>query len=223
LTVCIAHFQLPSSKRRDCALQEEELHLARFDLYLREIQCYLGLEARDLIREWTTEEIDSVIEGLCAAIDSSGVIGSSIGNFGGTNQSKGNRAADHFVAVVPQHLPGNHKIMAAAGAGYPDRIYQLEGVGFCMEMKATSNWQGTDSNRRVLTSSPAKMLDLTETGSLDNPPPHLICTVMYTDQGVVSGLRLDFLEPDSEINIRLEASTSQKLLTQGGHTVKILH
>jgi hypothetical protein len=196
--------------------------LAPFDAYLLEIQEYLGLKPRALIRQWSKEEIEGVVAGLCAAIESSGIIGSAIGNFGGTNQSKGNRAADHFVAIVPAHLPANHKINGAAGAGYPDRIYEFEGVGFCMEMKATSNWQDADSNRRVLTSSPKKMLKLSANGNLDNPPPHLICTVLYTEGGIVSGFRIDFLEPESEVNVRLEASTSQKLLNSGTHTVKIL-
>jgi len=46
----------------------------------------------------------------------------------------------------------------------------------------------------------------------------LICTVLYREENSsVQGVRLDFLEPDSEVSIRLEASTSQRLLTQGGH------
>jgi hypothetical protein len=87
-----------------------------------------------------------------------------------------------------------------------------------MELKATSNWRNGDSNRRVLTSAPDKMRQLVNSGQIGNPPAHLICTVLYSEaNSTVTGIRLDFLKPDSIVNIRLEASTSQRLLTQGLH------
>jgi hypothetical protein len=196
--------------------------MARFENYLTELQEHQGMIPRPLIRPWLDEEANQIVEALCVAIETSGFIGNPIVNFGGSNQSKGNRAADHFVATVPQHLPKHCKVIAAAGAGYPDRICVLNDKGYAMELKATSNWQDGDGNRRVLTSSPTKMLALIKSGSLDNPPPHLICSVLYRQDGVVTGTRLDFLEPDSEVNIRLEASTSQKLLAEGSHRTIIL-
>ena len=196
--------------------------MARFENYLTELQEHRGLVPKPLIRPWKDEEIDQVVEALCLAIDSSRFIGMPIGNFGGSNQSKGNRAADHFVATVPQHLPAYCQVIGAAGKGYPDLLCVLNDKGFAMELKATSNWQDGDSNRRVLTSSPIKMLALIASGSLDNPPPHLICSVLYRGDGMVTGTRLDFLEPESEVNIRLEASTSQKLLAVGPHRSIIL-
>jgi hypothetical protein len=67
------------------------------------------------------------------------------------------------------------------------------------------------------------MIRLVNSGDIGEPPAHLICTVLYREEtSSVQGLRLDFLEPDSEVNIRLEASTSQRLLTQGEHQKFIL-
>lgn len=196
--------------------------MARFDSYLIELQEHQGLKPRALIRPWLKDEIDEIVGALCAAIKTSGFIGLPIYNFGGSNQSKGNRAADHFVATVPPHLPENCKVLAAAGAGYPDRICLLHGRGYAMELKATSNWQDGDGNRRVLTSSPNKLLALIASGSIDDPPAHLICSVLYEEDGIVNGARLDFLEPETEVNIRLEASASQKLLAEGPHHSVIL-
>jgi hypothetical protein len=191
----------------------------RFDAYLLEVQQRNGLQPIALIRDWTAQEIVTVEAALRAAIAASNVLSSAIPNFAGiSNQSKGNKAADHFIATVPPHLPAPSTIVHAQGAGYPDRIFLFGAVGFCMELKATSNWRSGDSNRRVLTSAPDKMRQLVNSGQLGNPPAHLICTVLYSEvNSTVTGIRLDFLKPDSLVNIRLEASTSQRLLTQGLH------
>lgn len=194
------------------------LKLPRFDDYLLEVQQRMGYQPLQLIRAWTPNEITAAEARLRAAVNASGIIGSIIPNFVGTNQSKGNKAADYFVSAIAPQLAHPHDIVPAAGKGYPDRIFVMGANRYCMELKATSNWQNGDSNRRVLTSAPDKMRRLVNTGLIDNPPAHMICTVLYSDATAqVTGVRLDFLEPDSEVNIRLEASTSQRLLTQGQH------
>ncbi len=192
--------------------------MPRFDDYLLEVQQRNGLQPIPLIRAWTQAEITAVEAAIRAAVNGSGIVGSVIPNFVGTNQAKGNRAADHFVAVVPPQLPQPNRIVPATGGGYPDRLFVTAATGYCMELKATSNWQIGDANRRVLTSAPDKMRRLVNMGLVGNPPAHMICTVLYSEAtSRVTGVRLDFLEPGSEVNIRLEASTSQRLLTQGPH------
>lgn len=198
--------------------------MPRFDNYLTEVQQRNGFApAIALIRAWTPQEIAQVEAAFRTAVGASGVIGSQIPNFNGTNQSKGNKAADFFLSAVPQHLAAPNSIGKAQGAGYPDQILKLGSNSHCLEMKATSNWRNTDGNRRVLTSSPAKMRNLIGAGVLSAPPAHMICTVLYHEtNSTVDGIRLDFLDPASEIKIRLEASTSQKLLHQGPeHTAQI--
>jgi hypothetical protein len=197
--------------------------MTRFDAYLLEVQQRHGHQPMQLIRAWTVQETAAVEAAIRAAAHGSGLVGSVIPNFTGTNQAKGNRAADHFVAAVPPFLPHPFRIGRATGSGYPDRVFANGPVGYCMELKATSNWQNGDGNRRVLTSRPEKMRRLVNEGKIANPPAHFICTVLYSDAtSQVTGIRLDFLEPDSPINIRLEASTSQSLLTQGTHQKAII-
>ena len=116
-------------------------------------------------------------------------------------------------------------VVPVAGAGYPDRRLWLDDPAFscAMEIKATSVWNDGDSNRRVLTSSPVKLLGAIDRNELPGPPCHLLATVLYDRAtGVVSAVRLDFLEPDSPVNVRLEASTSHKLLSSGAHASIIL-
>jgi hypothetical protein len=197
--------------------------MARFDEYLLEVQQRMGLQPIALIRPWTNAEITSVEGAITTAVNASGIVGTVIPNFTGTNQSKGNKAAKHLVSIVAPHLPAPHHITNARGGGYPDRIFNIGNLGFCMELKATSNWNDTDANRRVLTSTPVKMRGLVNAQTIGAPPAHLVCTVFYSElHSTVTGLRIDFLDPSSEINIRLEASTSQRLLTQSTHAKVIL-
>lgn len=192
--------------------------MARFDAYLLEVQQRLGYQPLQLIRAWAPQESAAVEAAIRAAVQGSGIVGSVIPNFAGTNQSKGNRAAKHFITTVTPFVPPPFSIASALGSGYPDRVFANGAAGYCLELKATSNWQNGDANRRVLTSRPEKMRRLVNAGIIGNPPAHLVCTVLYSNAtSQVAGIRLDFLEPDSEVNIRLEASTSQSLLTQGTH------
>lgn len=198
----------------------KEAELPIFHDYLTEVQQRMGVNpVMTLIRAWTPQEITAVETAIRSAVAASGIIGVQIPNFTGTNQAKGNKAANHFLNIVPPRLTAPNSIVPATGSGYPDRIFRLGGISFCMEMKATSNWQNADGNRRVLTSSPTKMRNLITSGLLAAPPAHLICTVLYNEaNSTVNGIRLDFLEPNSEIKIRLEASTSQQLLHNSPET-----
>ena len=141
--------------------------MPRFDDYLIEVQQRNGLNSVPLIRAWTPPETAAVESALRTAITASAIINSAIPNFGGiSNQAKGNKAEDYFVATVPQYLPAPSRIIAAKGSGYPDRIFAQGTLGFCMEMKATANWKNGDGNRRVLTSSPDKMRKLVNSGQI---------------------------------------------------------
>ncbi|MFZ3582122.1 hypothetical protein ACOI1H_08130 [Loktanella sp. DJP18] len=198
--------------------------MPRFDDYLAEVQQRMNLNPiMMLVRAWTPQEITAVENAIRVAVVASGIIGLQIPNFTGTNQAKGNKAANHFLNTVSPHLARPNSIVLATGSGYPDRIFRLGGICFCMEMKATSNWRNADGNRRVLTSSPTKMRNLIINRQLASPPAHLICTVLYNEaNSTVTGIRLDFLEPNSEIKIRLEASTTQQLLHNGAQTTAII-
>ena len=184
--------------------------------YFIELQKREGLEPVELIAGWSPELIERSLVLIKNAVQSSALIGSIISNFMGTNQSKGNKAAEHFFELVKANISLPHQMSSARGAGYPDKLLTIENETYCFELKATSNWIDTDSNRRVLTSSSRKLRSLISNGSIPSPPRHLIGTVFYEDAtAIVTRVRLDYLEPETEVNIRLEASTSQKLLSNG--------
>ncbi len=118
---------------------------------------------------------------------------------------------------MPQLTKGlkEFQLEKCVGAGYPDRMLVRHGHRIALEIKATSDWNPSDSNRRVLTSSSEKLRR-----HFHPPIHHLLCTVFYSlkdDCAVIGALRLDFLEPDSIVNVRLEVSVSHKLLAAAKH------
>ena len=57
------------------------------------------------------------------------------------------------------------------------------------------------------------------------PIHHLLATVIYDNSEgscQIKKLRLDFLEPTTEVGVRLEASVNHKILSQGKHNFKVL-
>lgn len=198
--------------------------MARFDEYLREVQRREGLEPRELIRPWTPAEINRVDRHVRRAVTASGIIGQRVPGLEGlTNQARGNRVANHFRDRVQPHLEEGAQIVSAPGLGYPDLLMRIGEEACLMEAKATSGWDDADSNRRVLTSSPRKMLNLLARGHVGATPAHLIVSVHYDrNTSLLGSVRLDFIEPDTEVNIRLEASTSQRLLAQGAQQVRTI-
>src|SRR5206468_5925978 len=77
---------------------------------------------------------------------------------GSTNQSIGNQAEMFFVERLDGSLQ-RFGILSCPGHGYPDKqLHDLSsGRRFPLELKATSQWNPSDSNRRVLTSSSGKL------------------------------------------------------------------
>jgi len=133
---------------------------------------------------------------------------------GVSNQSIGNKVAEFFVGAVGQHLR-THRIDPCRGPGYPDKrlVRVADGRVFALEMKATSHFNGNDSNRIVLTCSSRKLR-----ADFRAPICHVLATVCYVKNGnqiAVEHLRLDFLDPDTPVDMRLEGSVSQKGLARG--------
>lgn len=178
------------------------------------------------VASWNASIVRNIISEFGSA--SSSLIGKSVGSTNWsniTNQAKGNTVAKGFAALTTSAGFSRISIDNCSGAGYPDRLLKmtpastLESSFSCaLELKATSNWNPKDCNRRVITSSSKKLRNQIQAGSLPAPPCHLLLTVIYDDSSaVIDAVRLDFLEPDTEINVRLEAATSHKLLTSGSH------
>jgi hypothetical protein len=133
-----------------------------------------------------------------------------------TNQSVGNQVESFAVAILAPHLK-MFRLAPCPGNGYPDKMLENSATNALipLEMKATARWDSSDSNRRVLTSSTAKLRTVFQA-----PIHHLLLTIIFTPQpnGVLFDvIRLDFLEPESPVTVRLEASVSHRLLAESNH------
>ena len=185
--------------------------------YYEELQRREGLEPVQLVAEWAQGDVDALSAAFRNAVVASRITEQAIPiRVGSTNQSIGNQVADFFVPVMNQHLQ-QFRIDACPGGGYPDKILVeiASGRTFPFELKATSTWDAADSNRRVVTSSSRKLRR-----QFPGAVNHVLATVLYaTGAGVsrVQSLRLDFIEPGTLVNIRLEASVSHRLLAEATH------
>ena len=197
--------------------------MVKFSDFLREIQHREGLDPIPMIRAWFRDELETIEEVIREAAVNRNLIGSQIPNLVGTNQAKGNRVADHCFKELSSGFSEPNQLLKARGPGYPDLILKCGSVGYCMEMKATSIWSDVDTNRRVLTSSAKKLQDLISEEQISSPTGHIVCTVIYDGpSSTVDQIRLDFIDSFSEVNVRLEASTSQRLLARGNHEPVII-
>jgi hypothetical protein len=185
--------------------------------YYEELQRREGLEPVQLVAEWAQGDVDAISAAFRKAFAASRITEKAIPiRVGSTNQSIGNQVADFFVPAMNQHLQ-QFRIDACPGGGYPDKILVeiVSGRTFPFELKATSTWDAGDSNRRVLTSSSRKLRK-----QFPGAVNHVLATVLYAsaaDLSRVQSLRLDFLEPGTLVNIRLEASVSHRLLAEATH------
>ena len=185
--------------------------------YYDELQRREDLDPVELVAEWAQADTDAISAALRNAFAASRIIEQTIPiRAGSTNQSIGNQVADFFVPVINQNLQA-YRIDACPGGGYPDKILVeiASRRTFPFELKATSTWDATDSNRRVLTSSSRKLRQ-----RFPGAVNHVLATMLYaTGAGIsrVQSLRLDFIEPATLVNIRLEASVSHRLLAQATH------
>ena len=142
---------------------------------------------------------------------------------GSTNQSIGNQVEKYTIQKLNEVIC-EFSISKCRGNGYPDQTLIQQSAELCMplEVKATADWNEKDSNRRVLTSSSQKL-----SAQFSEPIYHLLLTVLYSsdqseDSVVIDAIRLDFLEPTTPVNVRLEASVNHKILADGNHYSKII-
>lgn len=105
------------------------------------------------------------------------------------------------------------------GAGYPDFVLRWKGGWCCAEVKSTAKPIGQTSSLRIVITGSSDRLrrEVQRNGRSKDPPCHLLFTLQHDPAGVVRSMRLDFLEPDTEISVKFEASTSQQQLVDGVH------
>ena len=191
--------------------------MSNFAEYYRDLLAWEGVPFQPLIEAWPTELVRAVESDLKAAVLASGIKDSLCSiTPGSTNQSIGNQVEKHTMGRLVHGCAG-FRIEPCSGAGYPDKmLVQLNpALRLAFEVKATSDWNPADSSRRVLTSSSEKIRQ-----AFRPPVHHLLCTVLYTLEiggARIGALRLDFLEPTTPVNVRLEASVNHKLLATAAH------
>jgi len=170
------------------------------------------------VAAWSSGDVEEIAEDFGAAFAAAGFGASPLAVGAATsNQSIGNKVAEFLVREMNQHLQ-RFRIEGCSGAGYPDKRLERQSGGgvFVFELKATSEFDPSDSNRIVLTSSSEKLRRY-----FRPPVLHLLATACYEQDGeevTIQNLRLDFLEPSTPVNVRLEASVSQRLLARGSHS-----
>ena len=170
-----------------------------------------------LIAAWNPTDVENIVGEFRTAFQKCAFATTFLAVPAGTsNQSIGNKVAEFFSNHMNRHLKG-FRIEDCSGPGYPDKQLREVGAGrlFICEIKATSHFNPNDSNRIVLTSSSEKLRR-----KFTPPLHHLLVTACYVDhngQLELQNARLDFLEPTTPVNVRLEASVSQRLLAQATH------
>ena len=190
--------------------------MKNFAEYYKDLLEWESIEFQELISNWTLDLIEQIKSDFGQAIKNSTLKTSLFPiREKSTNQSIGNQVEFYTVEKLNEKLQ-IFTIESCSGAGYPDRV--LANGDFrqiALEMKATSEWKPNDSNRRVLTSSSKKLRD-----KFTSPIYHLLCNVIYQIEGELArvlAVRLDFIEPNTQVSVRLEASVNHKILTNGNH------
>lgn len=191
--------------------------MSNFDDYYNDLAAWEQKPVVPLIAAWNPKDVQNIVDIFGAAFQACSFTTTFLPVAQGTtNQSIGNKIAEFFANHMNLHLRG-FRIEACSGAGYPDKQLREVSTGrlFVCEIKATSHFNPMDSNRIVLTSSSEELRR-----KFKPPLHHLLVTACYVDhsgQLELQNTRLDFLEPTTPVNVRLEASVSQRLLAQAAH------
>jgi len=190
--------------------------------YYDDLLNWEGEQVIPLVDAWPVPLRQAVEADIVSAVLSSGVKGTNCPiRPGSTNQSIGNQVESYTISLLQQHT-SVFSMGPCSGAGYPDKTLTERSTRLKMplEVKATSAWNPSDSNRRVLTSSSKKLRSQFRT-----PIYHLLLTVLYSPtstHATIDAIRLDFLEPTTTVSVRLEASVNHKILSNGPHHKKVI-
>ena len=190
--------------------------------FYHELLQWEGKKFRPLVHEWPPDLRETVRDAFATASKAASLHSSVCQlNEKSTNQSAGNQVEKHCIRKLSGVMEG-FTIYDCTGRGYPDKTLDQKGTNLriTLEVKATSDWNENDTNRRVLTSSSKKLRQ-----NFASPIHHLLLTVLYArdrDFATIGRIRLDFLEPTTPVNVRLEASVSHKILAKSEHYAIIL-
>lgn len=196
--------------------------MSNLKVYYKDLLHWEGEEHRQLVHQWPHDLREAIESAFVDAVSTAALKGSDcLLKPNSTNQSIGNQVEKYTLGKLGRVISG-FSICRCQGQGYPDKmlIHQTTELRIPLEVKATSDWNESDSNRRVLTSSSKKLR-----AQFSGPIHHLVLTTLYSrnkDSAIIDAIRLDFLEPTTTVNVRLEASVSHKILASGPHHSKMI-
>lgn len=187
--------------------------------FFRDLLNWEGQQYCELIHPWPSGLRNSIVLAFENAVSASSVKGSVCPvPPGASKQEIGNEIEKYIVPELDGGLSG-FSISKCRGSGYPDQtlIQHTPKLHIPLEMKATANWNERDTIRRVLTGSSRKLR-----AQFSAPIYHLLLTVLYSKQddedfATINTIRLDFLEPTTPVNVKLEASVNHKILINEQH------
>jgi hypothetical protein len=187
--------------------------------FYQQLAQWEGKPAIALAAAWDAKDMNEITSDFQRAMDRSDLQDHGLAvPVSTSNQAVGNRMADFFASDIDPHLR-RFKIESCPGPGYPDRrlVRNRDQRAFVLEMKATTDFDKKNGNRMVLTSASRKLRRY-----FPRPIRHLLATLCYRRAGGrirLRFVRLDFLQPGTRVNIRLEASVSKRILAaQSGGT-----
>ena len=190
--------------------------------YYKDLLRWEGQQYRKLVYQWPQDLRDAIVSAFVDAVLETSIKGSICPiKPNSKNQSIGNQIEKYTIEKLNTAILG-FSILRCSGPGYPDKtlIRQVPKHRIPLEVKATSEWNPKDANRRVLTSSSKKLRD-----QFSEPIHHLLLTVLYSqtqNSATINTIRLDFLEPTTTVNVRFEASVNHKILANGLHHSRMI-
>jgi hypothetical protein len=170
-----------------------------------------GLDS-SYISSWDTSEVIEATGYLKPHLKK--LVGSSVHVGAASNQAIGNKAADWLIGELENVSTTQWTSKKSdVASGYPDAFALTPENLVFLEIKSSSSWDLSDSNRRVLLSSPDRMRGLVRKYGALRLKKHMLISIDYSNVGdhiEIQGFHIAFLQPDFQVSKRVEASTSQK-------------
>ena len=194
--------------------------MATLEDYYKDLLRWENEPPRELVHKWPDDLRDEIVSALTDAVSKSKIktLINSISKEK-TNQAAGNKVERFMISNLEPAI-SDFSILPCTKNGYPDKMLfqQATGIRIPLEVKSTQGWD-EKGLRRVLTSSSERLCS-----NFTAPIYHLLLTAVYSrteriqdDAIKIDDIRLDFLEPETTVNVRFEASVNHKILADENH------
>jgi hypothetical protein len=188
--------------------------------YYRLLCKFEGLPNREFISPWNPANVAAIKAAIETGVENCRIefeVDEDI-----SDSALPNMIEKKFRPGVNPHLRG-YELCECKGKGYPDDFLRhcADGTKDPFEIKAKTGFCPQNGLRQVFLCTSRK---LRRQFPADNPICHLFGTVFYSEPCrdrqrpvQIIGFLLEFLEPSTIVEVRLESSASQRLLSKGSH------